>query len=156
MDIRAYLLGVTAAALMCSLIHKIPMEGSLQGAMKWLSAMVMTLAVVSPWIGVRVDQWQSLGAGISSDAQAIRDDALEEAKDSMGEIISERMTSYVLEKAQSLNADLEVTIELSEDSVPSPVGITLQGDISPYAKTILSNYLADTLGLTPEVQQWIK
>ena len=64
-------------------------------------------------------------------------------------------TSYILSKAESLGAKLEVTVELSDELYAKPVAVQLTGAVSPYAKQTLTQMIEEELGLNREAQRWI-
>ena len=56
MWLRQYLLGVTAAALICGIIKSLfPKKGTMGTVMKTLLGLAMVLAVVSPWASISMN-----------------------------------------------------------------------------------------------------
>ncbi len=153
--IGEYLVGVTAAALLCSLVGKLGFGKLNGGILKLLCGAFMALAVLAPWRSLRLE----LPSELLSDFQTMGDQAAEEgensAREAMAEIISQQTRAYILDKAASLDMDLTVEVTLSDDEIPAPVGVTLRGSASPYGKDVLRDYIQDQLGIKKEAQIWI-
>ena len=60
-----------------------------------------------------------------------------------------------MDTALALQADLTVEVMLSLDEVPVASSVQLQGNISPYARQALQQWLQDDMGIPKEHQQWI-
>lgn len=154
-SIRDYLLGITAAALLCSILTRLlGSKGTLGTAVKLLSGVFMALTVVGPLVNIRIDALGDLTQGISYDASAAAADGENSAMEAMGEIIKEQTRAYILDKAESLGAELAVEITLNSDDPPVPCAVRLAGQVSPYAKSVLSACIAEDLGIGVEDQIW--
>ena len=77
------------------------------------------------------------------------------AKETVREGIKKEVQAYILAKAESLGAQLEVSVVLSDNQFAEPVGVRIAGAISPYAKQVLIQTITDDLGIDREAQQWI-
>jgi hypothetical protein len=73
----------------------------------------------------------------------------------MAERIIQQTQAYILDKARSLDAELTVEVFLGDGTIPVPIGVRLEGNISPYARKLLSQMLQDDLGIPAEEQIWI-
>lgn len=155
-QIREYLIGVTAAALICGIVKALlPEKSGLGIVVKSLLAVAMLLAAVQPLTGMRVDGLFDWTGDISADAQTIISDAEFASKEAMQARIKEQTEAYILAKAESLGAQLEVSVTLSDNQFAEPVGVRIAGAISPYAKQVLIQTITDDLGIDREAQQWI-
>ena len=52
-----------------------------------------------------------------------------------------------------LDISVEVVLDAANDQIPSTVAII--GNVTPYAKETLSNYIENTLGIRRENQKWM-
>ena len=153
--IREYLIGVTAAALLCGIIKTfLPEKGTVSTVIKMLLGLLMILSVLGPWVSVSVDGMFDWSQDLSADAQAIVNNAQQDAKDSIRQRIKEQTEEYILAKAETLGAQLQVSIEIS-DETSAPCAAEISGAISPYAKQVISQVLTDELGINREDQRWI-
>ena len=78
----------------------------------------------------------------------------EMASEAVAERIKAEAESYILDKAQALGADLDVSVTVSGDEIPAPESVQLQGNISPYARIKLQQMMEQELGIPKEKQQW--
>lgn len=153
--VREYLIGVTAAALLCSIVKVlIPGKGTVGTVIRMLLGMMMLLAVLHPWTGSTMGGLFGWTDDISFEAQQTVDEAYTDAKEELYARIKGECEAYILAKAESMGASVEVEITLSDDSTGVPVGVSIHGAVSPYAKRIMSEMIADDLGISKEAQKW--
>jgi hypothetical protein len=76
------------------------------------------------------------------------------SRQAMAKRIKEKTEAYILDKANSLDARVSVTVSLTEDTVPVPCGVILRGSISPYARMRLKEIITQDLGIPEEGQTW--
>lgn len=154
-EIRAYLLRITAAALLCGILTKIlGKKGMLTTTVKLITGVFMALTVVGPLVSIRLDTLDEFTEGISYDASAAVAEGEISAMETMSEIIKQQIQAYILDKAETLGAQLSVEVILSEDTPPVPCVVRITGKISPYGKNVLSAYINDDLGIGVEDQIW--
>ena len=154
-SIRQYLIGVVVAGLICSIISLVVgKKGMIGTVVTLLSGLLMAMAVVGPWVNIRIDHFFSWAQDISVDADGVVDDGENMALEAYRQGIIIRTESYILEKAKALNCDLQVEVILSADSTPVPEQVRISGSISPYAKQAISTMLTDDLGIDREAQIW--
>ena len=154
--VRSYLLQITAAAIISGIVTGIlGKKGMLGTTLKLLAGVFMALSVVSPWVDLRLDSFEPFMDGISFDASGAVADGENSAMNAMKSIIKERAEAYILDKASTLGVHVMAQVTLSSDEMPVPDGVTISGQISPYAKSVLSTCIADDLGIKLEDQQWI-
>ena len=156
MQIREYLVGVTAAALICGLVRVfVPEKGALGTVVKMLLGVSMLLVVIQPISGMSMDGLFDWTEDISADAQAIISNAESNTKDEIHGRIKQETRAYILSKAETLGAKLEVAVELSDELYAKPVAVQLTGAVSPYAKQTLTQMIEEELGINREAQRWI-
>ena len=118
-DIRQYIIGVIAAALLCgiatSLIHE---KTTLGAAVKFATGMLMVLAVIQPWTKISLDFFGDWQEGISSDASNFISYGEESAMNAYRAGIKEQLQSYIQDEAKALGAELSVQITLADDEIP--------------------------------------
>ncbi len=153
--VGAYLIGVTAAALLCALVTKMGF-GHLTGAMiKMVCGVFMAMAVVAPWSTLRLQDATDFVVKIQDSGADLAAQGEKTARDAMANIISGRTQTYILEKAASLDLKLAVEVSLSDEEIPIPIGVTLRGTASPYGREVLGEYIRTELGISEEAQIWI-
>lgn len=156
-SVREYLIGVTAAAIFCGVLTRLIGNKGVTGALlKLVVGVFMVLAVVSPWLQVRWEQLMDITTDIKGDAEAAAAEGVISAREAMEEIITEQTAAYILDKADSLGVRLTVEVDLDSGEIPVPCAVRLAGNISPYAKSVLSEYISENLGIGTEEQTWIQ
>lgn len=153
--IREYLLQVTAAALLCGVaVGFLGKKDTLGAVIKMLAGIFMALAVVGPWVDIRLDSLLDITENFSLSASAAAASGENSAREAMAEIIIEETRSYILDKAEELGATLTVEVTLNGEDFPAPCGVKLSGNISPYGKQVLSEAIEKDLGISTEEQTW--
>ena len=151
-----YIVKLLAASMLCAMVLQIVgTKSSYAGVVKLVCGVFITLAVVSPWFHFSVRPYDDFPADFTSMAQQAVNDGENSATQMLRGIISEQTRTYILHKAQSLGIQLEVDVLLSDGDLPTPCGVRLKGNISPYAKQVMSTYLTENLNIPSEEQQWI-
>ncbi len=145
-----FMLGIIGCSLFVGILGRFPLEGNQKKLLQLLSGVLLTLAVLRPvvhfdWSSLSMKAYLPTGEDLAAQGQAMTADAA-------GAIIKSRTEAYILDKAAALDADLEVRVELDDEHIP--VQVTLDGSISPYARTRLSKTLEEDLGIPKERQQW--
>lgn len=153
--IRSYLLSVTAAALICSMVTKLVHKGTVGTVMKLLTGICMALTVVSPLVDIRLDGLKDLTVDVSQAASKAAAAGENLARQELETIITAQTQAYILDKAEELGLSLSVEVVLSGESYPVPAGVKLEGNASPYARMVLSDYITEKLGISAEDQKWI-
>ena len=156
MWIRQYLIGVTAATLICGIIRALfPDKGTIGTVIKTLLGIAMILVAVGPWTSVSVNSLYTWKEDISFDAQNIVRDAEDNVKEETRQRITEQVRSYILVKTDSLGAQVDVQVDVSNGEMPVPCAVKIVGAVSPYAKQVISQMLTSDLGIDKEAQIWI-
>ena len=150
-DIRQHVIGVVAAALLCGISTTLVHEKTVLGAgVKFITGLLMVLAVLQPWTNISLDIFTDWREGISADASDIVTYGKESAMEAYRSGIKEQLESYIQDEANALGAELSVQITLADDDVPVPKRVVLSGDISPSGKQAMSALLTERLGISRE------
>lgn len=153
-EIRHWIISVFVAALICSVIKNLVGEKGVNGKIiSLICSTFLTITVINPWVNIKIPTLNVLTSGINADAENISKEGREVAERELKSIIKATTESYVLEKASSMNATIQVDVMLSEDNA-IPKSVSISGDISPYTQITLSNYITDTLGIPEAQQKW--
>lgn len=156
-EIRQYLIGVITAAIVCAVVTALLGNKGVVGTVaKLLTGLLMLLAVISPWVSISLDGLFDWTENITADSAEIVSEAKQMAEEQYRAGIKQRVEAYVLEKAESLQCSLTVDVHLSEGDVPTPERIVFSGNVSPFAKSTLTNWVSDNLGIGREEQAWMQ
>ncbi|MGN0998244.1 MAG: hypothetical protein ACI4PO_01670 [Faecousia sp.] len=155
-NLKDYLIGMTAAALVCGIVNAyFDRKGTIGAILKLASGIFLILTIASPLVKLQFEKILDITEDfrISGEAAAAWGQSIGEEALSSG-IIS-RAEAYILDKAESLGAELSVQVEVSVDEIPVPKTVRISGKVSPYEKSVLTNYIEMNLGIPPEDQIWI-
>ena len=153
--IRRYLLTVTAAALVCAIVGALfDKKGAPAAVMKLLCGLFMTFCVISPFMDFELMDFSSFTGSFSDDAAAAVSDGKSMASNAQADIIKEQTRTYILDKAQTLDLDIDVEVILDSSDIPAPCAVILRGAVSPYAKEVLGQYIENNLSIPKENQTW--
>ena len=151
-SVRTYLLSVTAAAVICSVVSKLVTKGAPSAVIRMLCGGFMALVVLSPLVSVRLEDLNFYLTDVRAEGQAITDEGKMAAEDAISQRIRDQLGTYILDKAGTMGAVLDVEVELDGFM---PCSVELRGPVSPYAKAVLESYISDQLGIGKEAQHWI-
>ncbi|MCI6729760.1 MAG: hypothetical protein SOY32_08275 [Candidatus Faecousia sp.] len=154
MDVlRQYILSVTAAAFLCAVIKSIAADKPGQKKILGLVCGIFLLATALRPLGLlQLPGLEDPAGPYRQEAEQAVAQAEEQANAHLEAIITEQTEAYILDKADTLGVRLEVQVEVNEELVPWQV--TLQGQVSPYAKSRLGSSIARDLGIPEERQVW--
>lgn len=154
--IGTYLLSLTGAALIYAFATKMPIKGVNAGIIRMICGVFMALVVVSPLVSIKLDSLDALAGDMMSAGSQTAIDGENIAMQAMTEIIKEKTQAYILDKAADLGVRLHVIVSVSSDDLPVPEGVQLTGKVSPYAKSLLTEYIEQQLGIDRKEQVWIQ
>lgn len=153
--IRSYLLAVVAVGILCSVAETLgPQKGVNQQLIKTLCGVIMLLTAFGPVLKLSYRDAVSFFPDISASGQAAAEQGTLLAREALEAGIKQRTEAYILDKAASYDAQLEVEVKIKWTDIPVPAGVVISGDCSPYAKSQLSAMMARDLGIPTEEQQW--
>lgn len=154
-SIRQYVISVTAAAILCGILKSVlPGKDAMAGMLRLITGIFLAFTVIKPLAQVELADLPVLSSDYLSEAQAASADGEKIASDAMAAIIKQQAEAYILDKARSMNLRLTVTVTVSDDTLPTPVGVRLSGAVSPYARSCLERVIEEDLGIAKENQIW--
>ena len=122
------------------------------GMIRVLSGLFIAICIVSPWKNFRVDDLTQYNPLITEQGDLYAMTGYEITQKKIDKFIIQNTEAYILEKANQLQTQVEVSVSLSEDSIPVSVQIT--GQLSQEAKEELSAFLLNNIGIQKEMQIW--
>lgn len=155
-DLRQYILSLIGAALICSVVKNlIGSSSTSREVVRVVCGVFMAITALSPIVKIEIPDLTSYIQPFFSTATVISNNAVESSREDMAVIIKEETRSYILEKANSHNMDIDVEVDLDEEKL-IPDGITITGSISPYDKALLSDFIRKTFDIPEGQQQWME
>lgn len=153
--IREYVLSIVAAGMISGIcISLVPKNTSAGMIIKMLGGIFLAVALIAPLIKVRFDDLTGLWDQISVEADSLVEEGSNSTQEALSLVIKENLESYILDKANSLGLEIQVSVIMDQEDQTMPQQIEIHGAVSPYQQKILSDYIADQLGITEEQQIW--
>ena len=150
--LSGYILSVVCTAVLCGMILLLFEKRTIQGVVKLVLGIVLTVAVLKPIIQ---DDFISLEDHFD-DLQVERMYAVATGSDYAklleAEIIKEKTQAYILDEAAKLGADITAEVELDTDNIP--VSVCIYGQMAPYTKKQLESVIESQLAIQKENLLW--
>lgn len=154
--VRQYILSVVAAAIICAIVKALMEDKSTPSVVvKMLAGVLMAMTVVAPFVKMDIGDITDYINSFHTNADVAVQTGIAYSAEEMGVIIKDKTQAYILDKAQTLGAEVEAEVLLSDETPPIPCAVTVKGHVSPYVKQRLSQYIIDELGIAEENQTWI-
>lgn len=154
--LREYVLSVTTAAVICGVVTGLfSKTGGSQGLIKLLCGGFLALVVIRPVVDLRLPNPGDISFPQFQEASRAAEDGAVLARESYRTVIKQQTEAYILDKADSLGLEVTVDVTVGGDEMPVPVGVRIQGRVSPYGKSQLQRILTGELGIAKENQEWI-
>ncbi len=154
-QIRQYLLTIIAAAIFCAIVNSLfGKKGTVAATIKMLSGLFLAVTLLAPLTRIQISNLTDFFEDLDASASGVVAEGEQMAAASMAAIIKQRTEAYILDKALSLELDLEVEVTLSGANPPIPESVLLIGNASPYARGVLQRYMKEELGIPEEKQTW--
>lgn len=152
---KQWLMGVIAAAILCTIAQDLSPRGSVKQVGRLVCAMVLLCAVLSPVKTLDVaagGQWLTDYRAALADSRAA---LAEQGEEIQMAVIAEKYRAYIESKGAQLGLDCRARVDCREEGgicVPDRVEVT--GDLSQGDWDGLSRCLEEELGVPPERQSF--
>jgi hypothetical protein len=154
---RAYLIRLTAAAILASLVRRLAPKSGVGRASRLGAGLLILVTAFGP-----VAELDPLAAAKtllqSGYSDVLSTQAVDQAANSLlEELISDGAEAYILDKAGALGLTLsaDVTCQV-EDTYPVPWSVRLEGSVTAQEKQALSEIIRQDLGIPEERQEWVQ
>lgn len=155
-EIGGYILRVCCSALIASVVLTIGPDGAGSKIRQMICGLFLTFVVISPLRQIQLDDLWQLPDSFYQEGQDIAASAQASASEEISDIIITQTRTYILDEASSLGLQIEVKDIQLDPGTLEPIEVEIWGDISPYNRTLLSDYLQNTLGIGKEGQLWMR
>jgi hypothetical protein len=151
-----YALSVISAAVILSILQSLVQKSSCSGTLlRLIGGIFLTFTVLKPIAAINLDSVLEIPWDYVEQGDYFAEQGAAKSYEQMEAIIKQQCEAYIGDKAQTCNAQLEISVTLTEDDIPKPSSVTLSGSVSPYQKQILKYWLEEELGIQGANQIWI-
>lgn len=151
--LRAYVLGVAAASMLCGVLIRLPRSSGSAVIVRMLCGIFLTIVLIQPLAGKKARLWEAALPDVGEEAEEIISEGRASAEDIRKEFIKERLEAYILSRAGEIGADIQADITLGKNCLPTHIRV--MGSISPIYRSKLTQIIASELGIPREQQEWI-
>ena len=149
---RQWLLGVVACSLAVTISTRLAGEGKTGGLVRFTGGLLLLCAMLRPLAQLELPEAGWNMGGYRAAVAQLELELRGERENTLSDSISERLASYIEDKAGSLGMEVRATVAMElRNNVPVPVGVTLRGEYSAE----LADYVERELGIAKENQTWI-
>lgn len=152
--IRQHILSLIAISVLCGIILLFFRGNAHASVVKMITGVMISLTLLKTFMGgddLKLDHfWDS----ISYDSSLAVQQGIEAAESTNAAYIKEAMESYISNKAEEMNAEIDAEVTLENDKLQIPKSITIAGTVSPYIKRRLMDIISKDLGIPEEQQLW--
>lgn len=151
--LKNYLIAVCSAAILSAILKQLIGKSKMSsGTVNLLSGLFVAICIISPWKDFSLQDLEIYNPLHTQLGQSYVETGKRITQNQIDAIISEKIESYILEKANQLGVQVEVSVELAEDSIPFKSIVS--GRLSPEEKKTLSAFLEKEIGIQKEMQIW--
>ena len=155
-SVGRYILSIAAAAIVLALLRPLLAgKGAAAVLGKMVGGIFLLFTILRPISGLDLNLQEDWIQHWNADGSAIVSEGQQSAREQWAAIIKQQIEAYILEEAAGYHATLRVQVTLSDEEIPMPIRITIEGDISPYGKRQMQNKISENLGIAKEDQLWI-
>lgn len=153
--IRQYILSITGASLICAAIKMlVGNKGTSALVIRMTTGLFLTIVLIAPIVRIDFAELQYQFDDVATGSSTIIDSGINYALEETSAIIKAKTEAYILDKAASMGAALNVQVSVDDSYPPLPTAVFLNGQVAPYAKERLTHYIADELGIPEARQIW--
>ena len=155
-ELGKYIVSVTAAAIVVAILQSLfDKKGATSALLRLIGGLFLCFTVISPVVTMGFDTLLDMPQDYAQQGSVAAFEGEQIARDQLRGIITERLRTYILDKATTYGLQIDAEVELSQDEIPVPVAVRLWGEASPYAKQAMQQWLEQELGIRKENQTWI-
>lgn len=153
----SWIYSIICTAIFCSIMLALIPEGRVKSAARVVASIALLASVILPLKNMdfkvyseTLSQYRAEAEDITGKAQSIGDELNRKC-------IEERCSAYILDKAESLGAEInsvKVSLEWSEQGFWYPTGVQIESACEEDKKLKLMNYIESELGIENQAQQW--
>ena len=150
MDIlRTWIIGVTVAAMVLAAAQALMPEGAVKRIGRLTGSLILVSALLHPLVSLDYTALSALSFDLTERIER-------EEETTMKPIIEQELAAYIVDKGESLGAEVSaaVTCVPDENGVPIPRTAVVTGDLSPDQREALSALVKNDLGIPIEGQSY--
>ena len=151
--IVSYFTSIVAIAIIGVVVTSVITDPQISRLVRTVTGVLVLLVLLHPLLHGDLEELATtVQEALSRDVITEDYEALYQRK--LREQIATTTETYILEKAASIGAQIQVEVELDQNSYPTPNKVEITGKLTPQQKELLEEYLTLQLGIAPQNQRW--
>ncbi len=139
--ISLWIAGISAVALMVSVISVIAPKNSAGRAASMLGSILVLIALVSPLFDFEASQILGIGRGYEEEISKRIEETEKKTTDVKNDIIKNRLTAYVLEKAKTDESECKLSMEIQDGEIKSATVASRESAVAERVSEVLEGEL---------------
>ena len=152
--IRQHILSLIAISVLCGIVLLLFRGNTHASVIKMITGVMISLILLKPFMGGDELKLDNFWNRISYDSSLAVLQGTEAAESANAAYIKEAMESYISNKAEAMNTEIDAQVTLDNDTLQIPKSITIAGTVSPYIKRQLMDIISKDLGIPEDQQLW--
>lgn len=155
--IGSWVRGIAGAAIICGAALALTPKGKVREVLKVICGIVVIIAFVSPFIDNDSVAFSMDLSQYRAQADDIAFSAEKEQTNLSRSIIEQELTSYILDKAQTLGIEdlkADIVLKWGDEGFWYPYEIALEARAGTAEKNSLTSYIEGELGIPASRQHW--
>ena len=154
--IRAYLLGIVAAALLSSILLALIPNGMIRKVGTIVAGLLLILVCLEPIYTMDISGFAQSIARIDMNSSTAASGVEVRSLDLTAELIKQNTEAYILDKAASMGVVLAADVTVSTaGEYPYPTSVVLKGAFNREQRIFLTEYIEANLAISAQAQEWI-
>ena len=153
--LKDYLIGLITVAIISAVLTTLTKNSkSCNQIIKMLCGIFMVITAISPIGKIQLHDLSVHISALSTEAKSLTEEGRLAAQQEREAIIKQQLEAYIIDKAHTLETEIQVEFTLSQDELQIPESIHIRGAVSPHTKSLLSQWIYKEFGIPEEQQQW--
>ena len=154
-SVKSYIISLFVVSIISGIFTSFTdLKGKHAPLIKMILGLFILITVVSPWTKFRLTDVTEGIHITKNDARSYSYAGSNYSEELIRNGITERIEAYILDKADSLGLDINVRVDLADESPYTPESVELSGYVSPYNKARIQRIIENDLGICEECQKW--
>lgn len=153
--LREYILSITAAAVISSVLSALLDQKGMPGTMgKLFCGVFLSIALIRPLADLSFDSVTDWIDSVSVEGVNIAAQGEKETTEQIRSGIKARCEAYIQDKAGDMGIEIAAEVILSDIAPYPPEAVKLEGTAAPYNRALLLDVIEKDLAVSREKIQW--
>jgi len=153
-EISRYIIRLCCACLICGVVNSIGAGWKSKKILNLITGLFIAFTTISPLMEIRIPALSQLSLDYRRNAADLVSYGENISRQAFEDRTTELLEAYILEEADAMNVQVCVEHITLDPQTYTVSGIELSGNATPYERSLLTDLLAEKLGINAEAQIW--